>query len=81
MDDSVLRIFVSFLGGLLSGVLAKLVFKHLVIIVTALGGAGGAVYNVALMANQNFDMVFIIISVVLGVACCIFQFKNNKHNE
>lgn len=81
MIDSVLRIFVALLGGLLSGVLAKFVFKYLVIIGTAFGGAAGAAYNIALISNQSFGIAFIILAVILGVACSVFQFKNNKYNE
>ena len=81
MDDSVLRIFVSLLGGLLSGVLAKFVFKYLVIIATSLGGSAGVAYNIALATNQSFGIAFMILAVILGIACCVFQFKNNKYND
>ena len=81
MVDSVLRVFVALLGGLLAGILAKFVFKYLVIIATSFGGAAGVTYNVALIANQNFGIAFIIVAAILGIACCIFQFNNNKHNE
>lgn len=81
MVDSVLKIFIALIAGLLSGVLAKFVFKYLVIILTSFAGAGGAIYNVALIANQPFNVPFIILTVIIGVFCCIFQFKQNKHNE
>ena len=81
MADSVIRIFVALLGGLLSGVLAKFIFKYLVIIATSFGGAAGVAYNIALISNQGFNIAFIILSVILGAACCVFQFKNNKYNN
>lgn len=81
MLDSIAKVFVALVAGGICAVLAKLVFKWLVIIATAFGGAAGAMYNVALMAGQEFNTIFIVLAVLVGIGCCIFQIKNNKYSE
>lgn len=81
MLDSIVKVFVALVAGAICAVLAKLVFKWLVIIATAFGGAAGAMYNVALMAGQEFNTIFIVLAVLIGIGCCIFQIKNNKYSE
>lgn len=81
MVDSVLKVFIALLAGLLSGILAKFVFKWLVIVTTSFGGSIGVAYNIALITNQTLSNIYIILAVILGVCCLIYQIKNNKFNE
>lgn len=82
--DIISKIVVALIAAAICGVLAKFVFKWLVIVSTSFGGAAGVVKNSFLLANQPLlikSAIGYVCIIVLGVACCIFQIKRNKNSN
>lgn len=79
--DIISKIVVALIAATICGVLAKFVFKWLVIVLTSFGGAAGVALDICIWTNQQVNALFIALALVLGVACCIFQIKRNKNSN